>query len=191
MARPEVKREYAAWLCLDKRTKIALSLPLTNEDFAADKGVDTRTLRRWKGESDFQELVEQKKVQLAKETLPNSAVAAVGPPRPATDARTRAKLQPPRPATAADDPLNDPELPADERAFLQIKDTLAEMARGGNHGAIDLWMKHFGKGFIEAEKQQDSEFASMSDDELALAVMEMVGPERLASFFADQASVEL
>lgn len=191
MARPEVRREYAAWLCLDKRTKIALSLPLTDADFAEDKGIAARTLRRWKEDPEFQELVEQKKVQLAKETLPNAAVSAVGPPRPATDARSKARLAPPRPATAADDPLNDPDLPADERAFLQMKDTLAEMARGGNHQAIDLWMKHFGKGFIEAEKQQDSEFAAMDDIQLAYAVMELVGPEALAAFFADQASAEL
>lgn len=186
MARPEVRREYASWLALDRRTKVALNLPLTDQDFAEDKGTTTRTLRRWKGEPEFQTLVEQRRVELAKNG-PNSTVAAVGGPRPVTDARSAARVSAPDEATPEDDPALDGDLTPGEADYVRVKDTLSRMARDGNQGAIDLYMKYYGKPFIEAETSDSSDLDDLTDEQLVNEVCELLGTDAVADWLADRA----
>lgn len=188
MARPEVKREYVHWLALDKATKVGLGLPTEHKGFAQDKGVSPRTLRRWRDDDEFQQLVEQRKVELAK-AGPNSTVSAeqVGPPRPHKDSRSAGRRQPPRPATAADHPDYDPDLPPDELHYLKVKRTLTKMAAEGNQGAMDLYFKHWGRTFIEAEQADGDLFSDMSDEDLLAEIVRLAGEDRVAHVLADLA----
>lgn len=186
MARPEVKREYAAWLATPPRLRTSLGLPATQAEFADDKGMSPRTMRRWQDQEDFQLLVEQRRVEIAK-GKPGAAVEAVGPPRPAKDYRSAARLAPAEAATWEDDPAHDGTATLEEQRYLRVKDTLASMAADGNQGAIDLYLKHYGRGFIEAEQSDNVMFATMTDGDLVAAVLPLIGVEAVSSWLADRA----
>jgi hypothetical protein len=158
--------EFAAWCATPKRLKKQLGLPMTKTDFAYMKSVSDRTLRRWELQESFQTLVEQRKVEF-KNNVPNSTIsAAVGSTRAATHGTALKKLELPVPVTAQDDPVYDEDLSPDEQKYQQVKDTLVRMAMDGNQGAIDMYMKHYGKPFVEAEQQTANMFPEMSDEQL-------------------------
>lgn len=161
----DVRMEFAAWCATPKRLKKQFNLPLTKRDFAYMKGVNERTLRRWELQESFQTLVQQRKVEFSN-NVPNSAIAAIGPARPVKHATAAKKVTPPEPVKAEDDSVYDEDLSDDELRYHQVKDTLARMAMDGNQGAIDLYMKHYGKPFIEAEQATANMFPNMSDQEL-------------------------
>ena len=142
------------------------------------KGVSPRTLTRWESSPDFEKLVEQRRIQVSG-MAPNSAVAAVGPPRPAKHGNALKKFEKLEPASIEDDPVYDVELTPDELRYQQVKDTLLGMATDGNQQAIDLYMKHYGKPFVEAEQRSAKLFPTMTDDELANEVVRLLGKERL------------
>jgi hypothetical protein len=153
------------------------------------KGVSTRSLRRWKEQDEFRTLVEQRKVDFANSS-PNSTISAVGPARPAIDPRAVKRLSPPAPAMAADDPALDPNVSVDEQRYLQVKDTLVNMAMDGNQGAIDLYLKHYGKPFVEAEQSKFDDYASKTDDELIAEFCRWAGVEAVANWLASQVDGE-
>jgi len=165
-AKTDVRMEFAAWCATPKRLKKQLNLPLTKTDFAYMKSVSERTLRRWELQESFQTLVEQRKVEF-RNNVPNSAIAAaIGNPKPVTHGTALKKLELPKPVTAEDDPVYDEELSPDELRYQQVKDTLVRMAMDGNQGAIDMYMKHYGKPFVDAEQQTANMFPEMSDEQL-------------------------
>ena len=157
-----IKHEYINWLATPKRELIANNLPTTKQAFADLKGVSRRTLSRWEQQEDFQEIVRQRKAERI-----NDVVEAIGPPRPATHGTKLKSLETP--------------VLSEEDKYLQVKDTLVEMATKGNQGAIDMYMKHYGKPFVEAEQRSAKLFPSMSDDELANEVIRLIGKERIKS----------
>jgi hypothetical protein len=160
-----VRNEYAAWLATPKRLKVSLNLPSSKRAFADMKGVSERTLQRWEREESFKALVEQQQRRLAGAT-PNSAVAAIGPARPVTHGNGLKKLAPLEPVNIEDDPVFEESLSEDELGYRQVKDTLIGMARDGSSQAIDLYMKHYGKPFVDAEQQTANMFPEMSDEQL-------------------------
>jgi hypothetical protein len=186
-AKNNVKMEYASWLATPKRLKQSLGLPSSKAAFASMKGVNQRTLNRWESQEDFQKYVEQRRVELS-HAAPNSTVTAVGPPRPATDPRVSARLEPPPVAKNSDDPVWDEALSPDEQRYAQVKDTLIRAAMDGNQSAMDLYMKHYGRPFIEAEQKMGSQFPNMSDDELISEIFRLVGTERITQHLAHQVS---
>lgn len=179
IAKYDVKREYASWMATPSRLKTSLKLPSTKKDFADMKGVSVRTLNRWEQEESFQTLVQQRRMELANAT-PNSTVSAVGPPRPAMHGTATKKYEAPRAAELADDPAYDPTLTPDEQKYQQVKDTLVGLAMNGNQGAIDLYMKHYGKPFIESEQKFGKMFPSMNDEELEAEIINLIGAERIS-----------
>lgn len=182
----KVKEEYAAWIATPRRLRKALDLPGSKREFADLKGVSERSLYRWEKDDQFQALVEQRRMQYLG-GIPNAAVARMGEPRPATDARVVKRLQPPQPATDADDPVYDDDgLEPDEVEYLKVKGTLAQMAADGNQGAMDLYLKHYGRRFIEAEQQDANPYADMDDVELTRGVLELIGPEFVSDWLAGQ-----
>lgn len=187
IAKHDVKREYASWVATPSRLKISLKLPSTKTDFADMKGVSVRTLNRWEQLKDFQELVHQRRMELANAT-PNSTVSAVGPPRPAKHGNATKKYEAPRPAEISDDPAYDPSLSPDEQKYQQVKDTLVEMAMSGNQGAVDLYMKHYGKPFIESEQKFGKMFPSMSDEELEDEIVRIIGTEKISKVLTRMAA---
>jgi len=183
-----IRNEYAAWVATPKRLKKSLNLPDTKRGFADMKGVAERTLQRWEKEESFQTLVEQHKRRLAG-AAPNSAVAAIGPPRPATHATALKKLAPLEPVTEADDPVFEESLSQDELGYRQVKDTLISMARDGSSQAIDLYMKHYGKPFVEAEQATNRMFPNMSDAELVEEVCRLLGKDTMSSYLAREVAL--
>jgi len=177
----DVRAEFAYWYALPKRMRTSLGLPTTEKDFAEYKGVAARTLRRWKSEEDFQKIVEQHKHDLTG-GVKNSAVAAIQ--RPTRDVPELA------PAKMSDDPVFDPILSPDEQKYLQVKDTLIQMAMDGNQGAMDLYLKHYGKSFVEAERQEFADYSAMSDEELVYELCQLAGVERISMWLAEQAAAD-
>ena len=183
MPRPrksETRAEFAYWLALPRRTRSSLGLPLTEKEFAEYKDVTPRTLRRWKDEEDFQRMLEKNKHDLAG-GMKNAAVAAVQRP---------AKVPELVKATPADDPAYDPMLSPDEQKYLQVKDTLITMAMDGNQGAMDLYLKHYGKSFVEAERQEFADYSDLSDEQLVRELCEMAGVEAVSGWLAERVAVE-
>lgn len=166
-AKYNVKNEYITWLATPKRELIANNLPTTKKAFADLKGVDQRTLQRWEKQEDFQEILKQRKAQRI-----DDVVDAIGPPRPVTHGTALKKFPQEKPAITEED------------KYLKVKDTLVEMATAGNQGAIDMYMKHYGKSFIEAEQASGTLFANMSDDELLQEVFNLLGVEKVSAALA-------
>lgn len=188
MARPprnDVKNEFAYWLATPRRLRVSLNLPNSEKAFSEMKGVNVRTLRRWKEQDDFNKLVSQRKMEIANAS-PNSTISRVGPPRPAEDPRTVSRLTPPDPVRESDDPSLVPGLTQDEQRYLQVKDTLVQMAMDGNQGAIDLYLKHYGKSFVEAEQSKFDDYAQLSDQGLVDEFCQWAGIEAVADWLARQ-----
>lgn len=168
-----VKNEYITWLATPKRELIANNLPTTKKAFAELKGVSQRTLSRWEGQEDFQEILRQRKSERV-----NDIVEAIGPPRPATHGTSLKKYDIPEVVLSEED------------KYLKVKDTLVEMATQGNQGAIDMYMKHYGKSFIEAENASGTLFANMSDDELLQEVFKLLGVEKVSAALATSVALD-
>jgi hypothetical protein len=180
-----VQKEYASWVATPKRLKVSLGLPQTKQSFADMKGVSVRTLTRWENLESFQELVKQRQIELSNST-PNSTVRAVGPPRPAEHGNALKKFHVEPSATLQDDPVYDERLTPDEISYRQVKDTLLRMASDGNQGAIDLYMKHYGKPFIEAEQKAGTMFPNMTNEMLEFEILSFIGTERISSYLAEK-----
>jgi hypothetical protein len=177
----DVRAEFAYWYALPKRMRTSLGLPVTEKDFAEYKGVAARTLRRWKSEEDFQKIVEQHKHDLTG-GVKNSAVAAIQRPTREVEKLT--------PVQMSDDPVFDPILSPDEQKYLQVKDTLVHMAMDGNQGAMDLYLKHYGKSFVESERQEFADYSGMSDEQLVYELCQLAGVERISIWLAEQAAAD-
>ncbi len=182
----KVMQEYAWWVATPKRLRTSLSLPKSKKAFAEFKGISERSLYRWEKDEKFQRLIEQRKVQLAG-NAPNAAVsAAVGGPQPYTDARATRTREGGTPVTEADDPVHRVTDDPDEAQYLKVKSTLAGMAADGNQGAMDLFLKHYGKPYIEAERSDLSPFADLDDGALLDRVLSLIGAEFLADWLSRQ-----
>ena len=184
MARPvksETQREFAYWLATPKRLRVSLGLPQSERQFGDMKDVHPKTLRRWKGQQDFQKMVESFKLEMAN-AAPNSTIAKIGIAAPVVSADDVKKVVP------TDDPVWDGGLSPDEQKYLQVKDTLVQMAMDGNQGAMDLYLKHYGKAFVEAEQSDFADYRDKSDDQLIAELCAMAGVERISEWLAEQAS---
>lgn len=182
-----IRNEYASWLATPNRLKTSLNLPKNKTAFSNMKGVSMRTLTRWEQSDDFQTIVEQRKNDMLN-NVPNSAVAAVGPPRPVTHGTALKNMKKLEPATIENDPVWEEELSPDEFRYRQVKDTLVKMAMDGSQQAIDLYLKHYGKPFIAAEQQDGSLFQGMSDAQLVKEIVRIVGIEALSEIIAEAAA---
>lgn len=180
-----IQKEYASWVATPKRLKVSLSLPQTKQAFADMKGVSVRTLTRWEQAEGFQELVRQRQVELAN-SGPNSTVRAVGPVRPASHGNALKKFEVDEPAKMEDDPVYDKNLSPDEVSYFQVKDTLLRLASDGNQGAIDLYMKHYGKPFIDAEQKAGTLFPNMTNEQLESEILSLIGDERISEHLASR-----
>lgn len=171
MARPSsygVKNEYASWVAMPKKTKISLNMPTTKSDFASMKGVSRRTLNRWEEEAEFQEIVKQRRAEFIAAPVEDMN-EAVGGPRAPVHGNVK---------------QIEPELTGDEAKYAHVKDTLVRMAMDGNQQAIDMYMKHYGKPFIEAEQRSTKMFPNMSDEQLTAEIIKILGSENIAKVLA-------
>jgi len=126
----------------------------TEEDWAKAKGyADSRQLRRWKKDPAF---VERQRVLL--ENMSSRAGAV----------------------TQFSDDASDE--PADERDYRLVKSQLLTNAKSGNLKATELWMKLYGKTWIDEEQAaRSSDFSNMDLPSLLAETAVAVAPD----FFAD------
>jgi hypothetical protein len=189
----DVRDEYAHWMATPQRLRVSLGLPRNQTEFAEFKGVNRRTLSRWREDPEFAALIEQKKLLVHGETK-GAAVSAygVGRPRPYVDPRSVKRIESLAggAATVEDDPVGAGSLSDEELAYMRVKDTLVRMAEDGEKGAIDLYLKHYGQVFIDAEADELEDFAGLSDDDLVNEMLLFVGVERVSGWLAARAAVE-
>lgn len=164
-----------------KRLRVSLGLPLSERQFADMKAIDPTTLRRWKNQKPFQQMVESFRLEMAN-AAPNSTIAKIGIAAPVVSSEDFPLVVP------EDDPVLDDSLTPDEQKYLQVKDTLVQMAMDGNQGAMDLYLKHYGKAFVEAEQSDFADYRDLSDADLVAELCRMAGVERISAWLAEQAS---
>jgi hypothetical protein len=183
---PVVFREFARWAATPKYLRVTLGLPKTMGEFAEFKGIGERTVRRWKAMPEFEELVAFEKERIARESSKNSAVSVnIGMPQAPQDPRIRKRLTDEKEPVGWDDDLAlDEQVSEGEMQYRQVRQRLVHMAMEGSTQAADLFMKHWGKSFVEAE-QQDVGYQEFSDQELVEEVVKLVGSERFSQIVAN------
>ena len=184
----KIRKEFIAWCATPQRLRVQLDLPKTKREFAELKGVNEKTLQRWTKLSDHDQLVEQHKKKFAGNLNNSSITKQIKKPVPETHGNALKKYEDKPTVTISDDPVWNPELSHDEQRYQQVKDTLVTMAADGHSQAIDLYLKHWGKPFIEAEQSTTGMFPSLSDQELLDRVCRILGKEVMTGFLAKEAA---
>ncbi len=182
LERDRVRNEYISWLALDKTARRNLGHPLTMEEFATHVGVTSRTLRRWQTEPQFDKRVSQAKVRLAK-GAPGATISRMGfydPDLPDTLEPARNGLHP----DLVDRPIEDEGL----RDYESMKKGLRDRAVSGeSEKALELWIKHFGKPYMEAEQRAlESTFTDLTDGDLIDQTLRLIGKDAISAWLALQ-----
>lgn len=186
----KIRKEYAAWCATPQRLRVQLGLPKTKREFAELKGVNERTLQRWDKMEDHDELVKQNKKKFAGGIDNSSIVKDIMKPVPEKHGNALKKYEDKVVSSFEDDPVWNPELSHDEQRYQQVKDTLVSMAADGHSQAIDLYLKHWGKPFIEAEQSTTGMFPNLSDEDLLERVCRLLGKEVMTGFLAKEAAYQ-
>jgi len=184
----KIRKEYIAWCATPQRLRVQLDLPKTKREFAELKGINEKTLQRWGKLSDHEELVAQHKKKFAANLDNSSITKDIMKPVPAKHGNALKKFEDAPTVSLEDDPVWQPELSKDELRYQQVKDTLVQLAADGQSQAIDLYLKHWGKPFIEAEQSTTGMFPNLSDEELLDRVCRLLGKEVMTSFLAAEAA---
>ena len=131
----------------------------SEDEWAKSKGyADARTLRRWKKNPAFVE--RQRRLT---ETMVTKAGAAV-----------------------VFEDLGDPEF-ADERDYRLVKAKLMESAKTGNLKATELFMKLYGKSWIDEEQaSRSSDFSQLSLPELVARAVEAIDRDVLVAVLEER-----
>lgn len=182
---PVMFREFCRWYATPKYLRVTLGLPKTLNEFAGFKGIGERTVRRWKTIPEFQEIVDFEKERIAKESSKNSSVSVnIGMPQAPSDPRmVRRMTDEKNPVGWGDDLALDEGLSEGELQYRQVRQRLVHMAMEGSTQAADLFMKHWGKTFVEAE-QQEVGYQELTDGQLVEELVRLVGSERFSDVMA-------
>lgn len=165
---------FADWLLMSRRTREINGLPKSQAEFARRHGMTARTLSRWKDEDEFQQLLKFKERQQELEG---------GAERSLSDAK---KTGPRRPASEDIDPalLSS----SDETDLGLIKKRIVKDAADGSKEALTLWMKYWGGPLVEAERTETDRLTTLSDFDLAVETVRLLGPEMVAEALAELSS---
>jgi hypothetical protein len=146
--------EYIIWLNTPAHER---GIVATETEWAKNHGYsDARTMRTWKAKPEFKAL-EQKILSRMMKTA------------------------------AADDSLENLELGseedfADERDYLLVKTQLMNAAKSGNLKATELYMKLYGKSWIDEESaSRNSDYSTQDLEKLVAIAAASLAPELLAS----------
>jgi len=190
-----VREEYARWLLSTDADRVLYDLPTTKAGFASLKGVSTRTLRRWGKEEPFVAMLERfgvvaesqqgsGKRWAANTKLVSDADAGSVVPH---DVRRRASQSP---AAVTHVPgVVGGESASDLDDYVSGKRVLVKQMRSGDYRALDLYMKHWGRRFIEEEDEGPGSLGHMSDVELAEGVAARLSPDDWGRLVARRAAV--
>jgi len=150
----QVKEEFADWTLLTPEQRKLLGVPLNVADFARRKQVGERTVRRWQNEDeDFARLLEERQAATA-------------------DARTRVKTA--LPALGEDSSI--------EGSFAFAWSRLQALIASGDKSALQMYLSSpLAKAVMEAQLEQaKSDFADLTDDELAGRLLATLSDEDMA-----------
>jgi hypothetical protein len=151
----KTKPAFAEWLAMDAAERAMAGLPGTEAEFAKGWGISDRTLRNWKSDEAFQELISAAQERQARA---RTAINKLGQGETFTV-----------------------ELNGDEQSYSEIKARLIRDALAGAKDARDLYFKTYGRTFVEAEQAQlDSDLTDRSDTELVTELVATTGPELVA-----------
>ena len=148
----ELWDEYIMWLA----TPVNERGPVATEDEWAEAHgyADARTMRRWKQKPEFQERQRRLSEGLA--------------------AKTGATI-------VFDDGDNSIEMDADERDYRLVKSKLIESAKTGNLKAQELFMKLYGKSWLEEEQAaRASDFSNLELPDLVARAAASLEPNTMA-----------
>lgn len=152
------REEYLEWLLMDDRTRLDKGLPKTKTGYANLVDCSPRTLRRIENDPDFAAIREKREERIRR----------ADPYETLEDAEELG--------------IDDPE----EVEYLQLKRRIHADALKGDDKARSLWMKHWGKEWVEEEAaQRRAGFADLTDDDLMVRTLELIGRDRVARWLAD------
>ena len=148
--------EFILWLATPEHERGAVS---TEDEWAKSKGyADSRTLRRWKNNPAFQERQRRLSEGLASKT--GAAIVFDG--------------------------NDEVEMDAEERDYRLVKSKLIESAKQGNLKAQELYMKQYGKSWIDEEQAaRASDFSNFELPDLVARAASALSPEVMATALRD------
>lgn len=161
----ERRREYAEWCALPLRERRVRKLPTKDVEWAEWKGVTTRSLRRWKQEPEVAALIAELEEKAAR-AAPGSTTAMVGPD-PAFVGELVEALDP------------------GERDYLMVRQAIVQGAMENNATLLDLYMKHWGRPYVEAELRAE-DFTGEEDAALVDRVLSSLGVATVSAWLAAQ-----
>lgn len=185
MAYDSTKDEFLEWSLLDRRTREINGLPKSQAEFAKWKGITPRTVSRWKNDPEFAARMEQRQLEEAQRLTPNATVSSRFSGGKAR--RHDGAAGTPRVPETVEPEVAPEGVQPDEWDYQRIKATIARRAiEENNRDAQDLWMKHWGKTFVEAEAAEDESLSGLSDDELVEQIIGLVGVETVSRVLVRQ-----
>lgn len=159
-----LKKEYIEWLILDKHQRVIAGLPDTDTEWAALKGIGSRTLRIWKTNEDFKQALDARQKELVKRS-PGATLSAT------------AKV-----AVESDG--------TDESDYIAIKAKLIQRAAAGDKSALDTYFRTYGKQFVDDEvAARKSDFRDLDIEDLYSKVLSLVPSDKLIEELARRDNV--
>jgi hypothetical protein len=151
--------ELAEWDHLDRSQRRALGVPVSDTEWAKVKGLNVRRVAKYRNDPYYAVCVDKLRNITKKRIAPGGSASL-------------ADIASLNGAPGVDD-LAD---------YTAIKGQVAALARQGEQKALDLWLKHWGRPFLDEETaNRVADLASMSDEELVRVLVEMVNPALLSS----------
>lgn len=178
---------YLEWLLLSAEERVELGVPRSQAEYARVKGVVKGTLQAWQKRPDFRsELAARRAAAEADAALQDAGVRRLELERLAallreeegpTDPRTRRK------------PVGEfPSLPeavgktavGGFAEYQKVKETVLRRAQEDDAKMIELWIKTWGKPFLDAEQEMaESPFTGLDDGQVVKVLLDQVPDEWL------------
>jgi hypothetical protein len=150
--------ELAEWDQLDRQQRRSLGLPLTDVAWAKVKGLNPRRVGKYRSDPFYLECVERLREVTSMRIAPGGS------------------------AVLSDVMLSKSPGVDDLSDYTAIKSQLAALARQGDARALELWLKTWGKPFLDEEtSNRVADLASMSDEALVSMVVDVVSVGLLVS----------
>jgi hypothetical protein len=154
-------RELAEWDQLDRQQKKTMGLPTTDLEWAKVKGLNARRVAKYRADEYYVSYVEQLR-SVSKKRIAPAGSAALTEMMSST-------------SSGVDD-VSD---------YAAIKTQVAALAKQGDQRALDLWLKHWGKPFLDEETaNRVTDLASLSDSDLVSQLVALVNPALLSDVLA-------
>jgi hypothetical protein len=151
-------RELAEWDQLDRQQRRALGLPLTDTDWAKVKGLNPRRVGKYRTDEFYDKCVADLRDITAMRIAPGGS------------------------ASLANIALSGGPGTDDVSDYAAIKSQLATLARQGDPRALEIWLKNWGKPFLDEETaNRVADLASLTDEALVDQLVATVNPVLLAN----------